>query len=133
MNTGFAARATTAKRFRNIIIFIQQVHNRQKHVQHRKVRELLFRPSNKIRIKSVYFGIMVNSRQLHYGFSAEHKECEFICVLFSPELLCGNEWFYQNYIEPVTENSLYPYLYLGGEAAAAALQYKSWEFRADIF
>lgn len=61
-------------------------------------------------------GIMVNSRQLHYGFSAEHKECEFICVLFSPELLCGNEWFYQNYIEPVTENSLYPYLYLGGEA-----------------
>lgn len=57
-------------------------------------------------------GIMVNSRQLHYGFSLEHKECEFICILFSPELLSGNEWFYQNYIEPVTENSLYPYLYL---------------------
>lgn len=56
-------------------------------------------------------GIMVNSRQLHYGFSLEHKECEFICILFSPELLSGNEWFYQNYIEPVTENSLYPYLY----------------------
>lgn len=60
-------------------------------------------------------GIMVNSRQLHYGFSPEHKECEFICVLFSPELLSGNEWFYHNYMEPVTENSLYPYLYLGGE------------------
>ena len=58
-------------------------------------------------------GIMVNSRQLHYGFSPEHKECEFICILLSPELLSGNEWFYQNYIEPVTENSLYPYLYLG--------------------
>ena len=58
-------------------------------------------------------GIMVNSRQLHYGFSAEHRECEFICTLLSPELLSGNEWFYQNYIEPVTENSLYPYLYLG--------------------
>lgn len=58
-------------------------------------------------------GIMVNSRQLHYGFSAEHKECEFTCTLFSPELLSGNEWFFQNYIEPVTENSLYPYLYLG--------------------
>ncbi|MDE5700114.1 MAG: AraC family transcriptional regulator [Lachnospiraceae bacterium] len=60
-------------------------------------------------------GIMVNSRQLHYGFSPEHKECEFVCILFSPELLSGNEWFYQNYIEPVTENSLYPYLYLGAE------------------
>ena len=57
-------------------------------------------------------GIMVNSRQLHYGFSPEHKECEFICILLSPELLSGNDWFYQNYIEPVTENSLYPYLLL---------------------
>lgn len=60
-------------------------------------------------------GIMVNSRQLHYGFSAEHKECEFICILLLPELLSGNEWFYQNYIEPVTENSCYPYLYLSKE------------------
>lgn len=60
-------------------------------------------------------GIMVNSRQLHYGFSSEHKECEFICILLSPKLLSVNEWFYQNYIEPVIENSFYPYLYLGGE------------------
>lgn len=60
-------------------------------------------------------GIMVNSRQLHYGFSPEHKECEFICILLSPELLSVNEWFYQNYIEPVTENAFYPYLCLGGK------------------
>ena len=57
-------------------------------------------------------GIMVNSRQLHYGFSAEHHECEFICILLSPELLQGNEWFYQNCVEHITENSSYPYLYL---------------------
>lgn len=57
-------------------------------------------------------GIMVNSRQLHYGFSAEHNECEFICILLSPELLQENSWFYQNCIEPVTENSAVPYLYL---------------------
>lgn len=61
-------------------------------------------------------GVMVNSRQLHYGFSPEHKECEFICILLSPELLSGNEWFYQHYIEPVTENSCYPYLYLTDES-----------------
>ena len=60
-------------------------------------------------------GIMVNSRQLHYGFSPDHSECEFICILLSPELLSGNEWFYQNFIESVTENSYYPYLYLSGE------------------
>ena len=60
-------------------------------------------------------GIMVNSRQLHYGFSPEHTECEFICIILSPQLLSGNEWFYQNYIEPVTQNAFYPYLYLEGE------------------
>lgn len=57
-------------------------------------------------------GIMVNSRQLHYGFSAEHQECEFICILFSPELLRGNEWFYQNYIERITGNTGCPSVYL---------------------
>lgn len=57
-------------------------------------------------------GIMVNSRQLHYGFSAEHLECEFICILLSPEILEGNRWFYENCLEPVTHHSLCPYLYL---------------------
>ncbi|MCM1188647.1 MAG: AraC family transcriptional regulator [bacterium] len=57
-------------------------------------------------------GIMINSRQLHYGFSPEHKECEFICIILSPGIFSGNEWFYRNYVEPVTENPLYPYIYL---------------------
>lgn len=57
-------------------------------------------------------GIMVNSRQLHYGFSEEHNECEFICILLSPELLQVNDWFYQNCIESITENSACPYLHL---------------------
>lgn len=57
-------------------------------------------------------GIMVNSRQLHYGFSKEHEECEFICILLSPELLKGNEWFYENCMEHITQNAAYPYQYL---------------------
>lgn len=57
-------------------------------------------------------GIMVNSYQLHYGFSAQHHECEFVCILLSPELLQMNSWFYEHCIEPVTENSAYPYVYL---------------------
>lgn len=66
-------------------------------------------------------GIMVNSRQLHYGFSEEHVECEFICILLSPELLQVNSWFYQNCIEPVTENSAYPYLYLSRNGHMASV------------
>ena len=57
-------------------------------------------------------GLMVNSRQLHYGFSAEHHECEFICIILSPELLQGNMWFYENYIERIAEHPAYPYQYL---------------------
>ncbi|MCM1252211.1 MAG: AraC family transcriptional regulator [Clostridium sp.] len=57
-------------------------------------------------------GIMVNSRQIHYGFSAKHQECEFICILLSPELLQGSKWFYHNYVEYITENASCPYLYL---------------------
>ena len=63
-------------------------------------------------------GIMVNSRQLHYGFSEKHDECEFICIVLSPELLRINEWFYQNYMERLTANSSFPYLFL---------EYKDWQ------
>ena len=60
-------------------------------------------------------GIMVNSRQLHYGYSPEHLECEFICIVLSPELLTGNRWFYENYIERITEQPSCPYQYLKTE------------------
>lgn len=66
-------------------------------------------------------GIMINSRQIHYGFSAEHNECEFICVLLSPELLQGNRWFYHNYIERLTENMSLPYFCLSYDGWQAAV------------
>ena len=69
-------------------------------------------------------GILVNSYQLHYGFSVEHNECEFVCILLSPELLQVNNWFYQNCIEPFTENSAYPYLYLSRNGWMASIMEK---------
>ncbi len=51
-------------------------------------------------------GIIVNSRQLHYGFSAEHNECEFICILLSPELLLENSWFYQSSPLPLAAHEI---------------------------
>lgn len=46
-------------------------------------------------------GILVNSRQLHYGFSKDCQECEFLCILISPELFHSNPWFYENFIEKI--------------------------------
>lgn len=57
-------------------------------------------------------GILVNSRQLHYGFSPSHSECVFICILLHPTLLNVNEWFYNNFIEAFLSSNDYPFLYL---------------------
>lgn len=64
-------------------------------------------------------GIMVNSRQIHHGFSLKHQECEFICILLSPELLQGSKWFYHNYVEYITNNFSCPYLYLSADGCQA--------------
>lgn len=60
-------------------------------------------------------GVFVNTRQLHYGFSAEHEECIFICVLIHPFLLCASPFVEQNYIIPVLQNECMPYLILHKE------------------
>ena len=33
-------------------------------------------------------GILINSRQFHFGFSDDKTECDYICVLFHPMILC---------------------------------------------
>ncbi len=57
-------------------------------------------------------GILVNSRQFHFGFSEEQKECDFICILFSPTLLFGNEYITEHFVRPLIENTGYFYQHL---------------------
>ncbi len=54
-------------------------------------------------------GIFVNSRCFHYGFSDTHKECHFICILFSPQLLSVNTYFVENHLNPLIQNINFPY------------------------
>lgn len=56
-------------------------------------------------------GILVNARQLHYGFSDDRTECVYICVLFHPLLLCTSKLFEQQYVLPVLREGA-PYLHL---------------------
>lgn len=62
-------------------------------------------------------GIIVNSRQFHHGYSPEHMECEFICILFHPLLLCINDYFEKHYVTPVITNTEQPCLLLQPEVA----------------
>lgn len=57
-------------------------------------------------------GIFVNSRQMHFGFSASRTECAFICILLHPLILCSTPAYEQDYILPVIRNPNAPYLFL---------------------
>ncbi|HUM85535.1 MAG TPA: AraC family transcriptional regulator [Lachnospiraceae bacterium] len=54
-------------------------------------------------------GLFVNSRQLHAGFSANHTECSFICILLHPSLLKVHPDAENDYITPLVRNRRFPY------------------------
>lgn len=56
-------------------------------------------------------GILVNAKQFHYGFSKTKTDCDFICILFHPLLLCVTKMFETDYVNPIL-NSGIPYFHL---------------------
>ena len=53
-------------------------------------------------------GIFVNSRQLHFGCSADRTDCEFLCILLNPLLLSSSMRIERRYIAPLTSNRFFP-------------------------
>lgn len=70
-------------------------------------------------------GILVNSRQLHFGFSAEHKECNFICVLLHPLMLCTTAAYERDFILPVLHNRNATFVKLNADVPWQKEIYKS--------
>ena len=66
-------------------------------------------------------GIMVNTRQLHYGYSVCQHDCTFICILFHPSLLSANKTLYRKYVQPVLDNRQLEYLYLDASCRESSL------------
>lgn len=60
-------------------------------------------------------GIIVNAGQMHFGYSDQLSECEFICALLHPMVLCSIPSFEKDFIEPVVSNSKAPYIFLSPE------------------
>ena len=54
-------------------------------------------------------GIFVNSCCFHYGYSNAHADCLFLCILLSPQLLSINTYFVQNCLNPLIQNTHFPY------------------------
>ncbi len=57
-------------------------------------------------------GILVNARQIHYGFSAARNECDFYCVLLHPMLLCTSQIIDRDFVSPILSDSALPYVLL---------------------
>lgn len=51
-------------------------------------------------------GIVVNTRQFHYGFSDDMTECDYICILFHPIILCTAKSFEREFVEPVISSGI---------------------------
>lgn len=56
--------------------------------------------------------LLVNSKQMHYGFSRDKTDCYFICILFRVQLLANNLEIINKYIQPIIENPNLQYFYL---------------------
>ena len=54
-------------------------------------------------------GVIVNARQLHSNFSPSHEECNYICILIHPLLLCSSKYIEEKYIKPVIGNGEFTY------------------------
>ena len=67
-----------------------------------------FRVEDKVYTLHPGEGLCINSRRVHYGFSKQHEECEFLCILLHPMLLCGNGWTEEKLVVPLMNNSNYP-------------------------
>ena len=60
-------------------------------------------------------GVIVNARQIHYGFSASHNECEFYCILLHPMLLCTSQYIERDFVYPILSDNSLPYVLLNSE------------------
>ncbi len=50
--------------------------------------------------------IFVNSRQMHYGFSTDQTNCEYICIVLNPKSLFTLPSIQTQYVEPILECNL---------------------------
>lgn len=55
--------------------------------------------------------LMVNARQMHYGYSYKKQDCHFLCFLSHPSLFGSNKTLLQKYVTPVIKNVNCEYLH----------------------
>ena len=49
--------------------------------------------------------LFINSKQFHYNFPGDEKECKFLCVILHPVLMCSSKTIAEKYVSPILSNS----------------------------
>lgn len=57
-------------------------------------------------------GLIINSKQMHYGYSEQGLDCEFICILIHPIIFNYNNDFFNHFVKTIISNNQIEYLYL---------------------
>lgn len=60
-------------------------------------------------------GIFVNSRQLHLIHADKDEDCELLCLIFHPIIMCSTQYVTDNYVKPIIDNSDIQYVHLKSE------------------
>ena len=60
--------------------------------------------------------IFVNARQMHFGYSADGTDCQYVCIAFRPQGLWGNEMLTRRFTLPVLSAAQFPCLLLKEQA-----------------
>lgn len=57
-------------------------------------------------------GIFVNARQLHLIHADQNEDCELLCLIFHPIILCSTQYVTDNYVKPIIDNRDIQYVHL---------------------
>lgn len=63
--------------------------------------------------------LLVNARQMHYGYAYQKQECRFCCILFHPSLFCSNPSLQNKYVLPFLKNGSLEYLHFSASQQQA--------------
>lgn len=55
--------------------------------------------------------LMVNARQMHYGYSFHQEECLFTCIIFHPSLFASGRTLTEKYVTPLLSDPRLDYLF----------------------
>jgi len=64
--------------------------------------------------------VIVNSKQMHYGFSGDKTDSRYYCVLFKPEIISNTDEIKVKYIDPIITGNHISFIYLNAEEASDA-------------